>query len=160
MTRHRLATAAAVIAGLVAAGCGGGSDEPAFCRPSGEGIIDLTEVVGVFGSIADDAARAGLASEDEFAAFMIGQIPPAIEGLESAEANFAEAAEAAEGDDIADDLAALSEALAASADELRTDPAAALGSSDLNSLLASTSNQLQERCGETLAELATVEGDG
>ena len=160
MTRRSLTVAVAVIGGLVAAACGGSGDEAAFCRPAGEGIIDLTEVVSVFGAIATDAAQAGLSSEEEFAAFMVEQIPPAIEGLESAEANFTEAAEAAEGDEVADDLAALAGALQVSAEELSADPAAALGSADLNSLLASTSNQLQERCGETLADLATVEGDG
>ena len=158
MTPSRLAVAVAVVGGLAAAACGG-SDEAAFCRPAGEGMVDLTEVVEVFGAIASDAAQAGLASEEEFAAFMVGQIPPAIERLESAEANFAEAADAADGDEVADDLAALSGALGTSGDELRVDPAAVLGSSDLNALLASTSNQLQERCGETLADLATVEGD-
>ncbi len=160
MIRRSLVIAVAVIGGLVAAACGGAADEAEFCRPAGEGIIDLTEVVSVFGTIAADAAQAGLSSEEEFAAFMVEQVPPAIEGLESAEVKFAEAAEAAEGDEVADDLAALSGALQVSADELRADPAAALGSSDLNSLLASTSNQLQDRCGETLADLATVEGDG
>ena len=159
MTSRRLLTAVAAVLGLVAPACGE-SDDEAFCRPAGEGIIDLTEVVGVFGTIAADAAQAGLTSEEEFAAFMLEQVPPAIDGLESAEANFAEAAEAAEGDEVAGDLAALSGALEAGAEELRNDPAAALGSGDLNSLLASTSNQLQERCGEMLADLATVEGDG
>jgi hypothetical protein len=158
MTHLRHVTAALLSVVLVCSACGG-SDEPAFCRPAGEGIIDLTEVVGVFGSIATDAAQAGLGSEEEFAAFMVEQIPPAVERLESAEANFADAAEAADGDELADDLAALSEVLAVSAEELSVDPAAALGSSDLNALLASTSNQLQERCGETLADLATVEED-
>lgn len=159
MTRRSLVRAVAVVGGLVAAACGG-SDDEAFCRPAGEGIIDLTEVVGVFGVIATDAAQAGLTSEEEFAEFMVEQIPPAIERLQSAGDHFAEAAEAAEGDEVAADLSALSGALAVSAEELRADPAAALGSSDLNALLASTSNQLQERCGETLADLATVEGDG
>ncbi len=159
MTRRPRLTAVAVAVGLAVAACGG-SDDEAFCRPAGEGIVDLTEVVGVFGAIAADAAQAGLGSEEEFTEFMVEQVPPAIDGLESAEANFARAAEAAEGDEVADDLAALSGALEASAEELRADPAAALGSGDLNTLLASTSNQLQERCGETLADLATVEEDG
>ncbi len=42
-----------------------------------------------------------MSSEEEFAAFMTEQVPPAIEWLESAEANFAEAAEEAEGDEVA-----------------------------------------------------------
>ena len=159
MTHRRGVVAALLSAGLVAAACGG-SDEPAFCLPAGEGIIDLTEVVAVFGTIAADAAQAGLSSEEEFAEFMVEQIPTAVERLESAEDEFAEAAELAKGDELQADLAALSDELAVSAEELRVDPAAALGSSDLNALLASTSNQLQERCGETLAELAAVEDDG
>ena len=159
MTHRRNVAAALLSVGLIAAACGG-SDEAAFCRPAGEGIIDLTEVVGVFGSIAAEAAQAGLGSEEAFAEFMVEQIPPAVERLESAEANFAEAAEAAEGDELQDDLEALSAELTVSAEELSVDPAAALGSSDLNALLASTSNQLQERCGETPADLATVENDG
>ena len=159
MTHRRGAVAALLSAGLVATACGG-SEEPAFCLPAGEGVIDLTEVVAVFGSIAADASQAGLGSEEEFAEFMVDQIPPAIERLESAEDQFAEAAALADGDELQGDLAALSAELAVSAEELRVDPAAALGSSDLNDILASTSNQLQERCGETLAELAAVEDDG
>lgn len=158
MTRRGRVVAVAAAA-LVASACGG-SDEPAFCRPAGEGIIDLTEVVGVFGTIALDASQAGLGSDEEFAEFMVDRVPEAVEGLEAAEADFAEAATQAEGDELEADLDALAEALAVSAEELRVDPSAALGSGDLNDLLASTLNPLQERCGETLADLADVEGAG
>ncbi len=154
-TPGRARTGVALTFALLAGACGG-SGEPEWCQPAGEGFVELVAVIETFVAIATDAAVAGLGSEEEFAAFMGDRVDPAVDQLESASVKMAEAAEQAGDDDVARELSDLSVGLESAAAELREDPAAALASTELNSVLSSASIQLKERCGETLADLSAI----